>query len=78
MTERVVGYTLRDCEDRIVYIGIINRPFTRIWEHERSDKWLYRFSIELLTDDRRDAARWEARTLWAYREQHGCSPRFND
>ena len=73
----VRGYTLRDRNGRIRYVGVSNDPNRRSAEHKRDGK-RGKLNVETRPMSRAYARRWEARKLAGHRKTHrGKNPVHN-
>ena len=76
--DQVRGYTLRDREGRIVYVGITNNMRARELEHRLVERKEFEdMKIETRLMSREKAKAWEAHRLESYRELKGRNPRYN-
>ena len=73
----MIRYTLRDGQNRILYIGVTDNPPRRIEEHKSDGKLFSWLTVEYQTDDRQEAEDWEARMLTDYIREHGLTPPYN-
>ena len=73
----VVGYSLRDAQNRRVYTGITNNPRARKAEHQIDGKKYSTFQIETEPMTRKEAEQWERRSLEGYRQRTGKLPLYN-
>ena len=71
------GYTLRDSNGRIKYVGVSNNSPRRATEHKRDGK-RGKLKVETRPMSRAYARRWEARKLAGHRRNHrGKNPVHN-
>ena len=66
----VRGYTLRERNGRIGYVGVTNNPGRRAAEHQQDGK-RGNMKVETQSMSREAARRWESQRLDAYRRNHG-------
>lgn len=71
------GYTLRNRNGRVVYVGISNNTRRRAAQHKKSGK-RGRMKVETPGMPRKMARRWETgRLAWHRRQNKGRNPRYN-
>ena len=75
--ERVIGYSLRDSSDAILYFGVTNNPQRRIEEHLKDGKTFSWLVVEFETNDRSEAETWEERALADYANEYDELPCYN-
>ena len=75
--DQVRGYTLRDCEGGIVYVGITNNPRARQAEHRLEGKKFKSMKVETKPKSREKAEAWETRIIAIYRNFTGRNPLYN-
>ena len=73
----VRGYTLRDSNGRIKYVGVSNNPRRRAAEHKRDGK-RGKLKVETRPMSRAYARRWETGKIAGHRKTHrGKNPVHN-
>ena len=77
MTDEVQGYTLRDWNNRIAYVGTSNNIRARRAEHLVDGKKFKTLKVETKPMSRKEAEAWEARRIRSYQDFTGNRPRYN-
>ena len=75
--DNVRGYTLRDYQGRIVYVGTTNNMRARRAEHKLDGKKFKTLKVETGPMSREKAEAWESRRIKSYRDHTGKNPRYN-
>ena len=77
MIDEVQGYTLRDWNNRIVYVGTSNNIRARRAEHLVDGKKFKSLKVETKPMSRKKAEAWEALRIKSHQAITGNRPRYN-
>ena len=77
MIDEVQGYTLRDWNNRIVYVGTSNNIRARRAEHLVDGKKFKSLKLETKPMSRKKAEAWEALRIKSHQAITGNRPRYN-